>query len=136
MRGIRCWKDEHNVPLGSDIYSEIAHGIRHWDKVLLCASRNSLSSWWVDNEIDLIFEKERQLMKERGKKVLALIPLNLDGYMFNSWDSGKSQQVKSRLAADFVDWETDTEKFSNQIEALIKALRTDSGREPVPVSKL
>jgi hypothetical protein len=32
-----------------------------------------------DNEINKAFVKEQRLTKERGKRILALIPLNIDG---------------------------------------------------------
>lgn len=138
MRGIRCWLDEKQMLPGDDIYEQVDRGIRLWDKVLLCASKHSLSSWWVNNEIDTAFEKERQMMKDRQERILALIPLNLDGYMFNGqWKSGKEKAIKSRLAADFTGWEADNTKFEEQFELVVKALQTgNGGREQPPPPKL
>jgi hypothetical protein len=111
-------------------------GIRFWDKVLLCCSQAPLSSWRVDNEINKAFEKERRLMKERGAQVLALIPLNLDGSLLK-WASGKADEVKARLAADFTGWKRSHTKFERAFESVIRALQAGEGaREAPPVSKL
>ncbi len=136
-RGVRCWLDEHQLLPGDDVFELVDQGIRLWDKVPLCCSKDSLTSWWVDNEINTAFEKEQALMRQRGERTLALIPLNLDGFMFSGdWKSGKAAQIKSRLAADFTGWEADNQKFEEQFERLVRALRTEAGKEPPPISRL
>ncbi|MEQ8635941.1 toll/interleukin-1 receptor domain-containing protein [Gimesia maris] len=136
-RGIRCWLDEHQILPGDNIYERIDHGIRVWDKVLLCASRHSLTSGWVDDELKHAFAKEKQLFKDRGCEVLSLIPLNLDGYLFSDWNHPKKNQVLERMAPDFTGWESDNAKFEQQLERVVKALQTkNTAREPEPKPKL
>jgi hypothetical protein len=153
--GIRCWLDEHQLLPGDDLHEGIDRGIRLWDKVLLCASKSSLTSWWVDGEINRAFQKEAQIMKERnlnaeravrsaerpgerGRKVLALIPLNLDGFLFSpDYQSGKKAEITSRVAANFVGWEKDHALFDRELKKVIRALRTDEGgREKPPATRL
>lgn len=89
----------------------------------------------MDDEIATAFEKEQQLTKERGARVRALIPLNLDGHLFK-WENGKAAEIRRRLAADFTGWEHDNAKFEEQLERLTKALRTDEGRDLPPPPRL
>ena len=136
-RGIQCWLDEKHMFPGDDIHDSIDHGIHVWDKVLLVCSKNSLTSGWVDQEIEKAFAKERALMKQREKKVQALIPLDLDGYLFDGWTSGKATQLLSRLVADFIGWESSHAKFEETIERVVGALRSgEHAREKPPVSRL
>src|SRR5664279_804147 len=82
------------------------------------------------------FQKEAELMKERseklkstphpgplpdrggegGKKVCALIPLNLDGFLFSAdYQSGKKAEITSRVAANFVGWQKDQGLFDREL---------------------
>ena len=128
--------DEHQLLPGDDIYDQVDRGIRYWDKVLLCCSKAALSSWWVDNEINKAFVKEQALSRERGMKMLALIPLNIDGALFH-WRDGKADEIRRRLAADFSNWEADNAEFEDQVGRVVKALRADAGgRERPPTAPL
>jgi len=112
----------------------------------------------VEGEINRTFQKETQIMKERseklkstphpgplpdrggegGRKVLALIPLNLDGFLFSAdYQSGKKAEITSRVAANFVGSEHDVELFEQELEKVLRALRSDKGgRETPPMARL
>jgi uncharacterized protein YjbI with pentapeptide repeats len=137
-QGIRCWLDEKQLLPGDHIHQAVDEGVRLWDKVLLCCSNTSLNSWWVDKEVQKALAKEERLWKERGKQVLAIIPLNLDGFMFSpSWQDWKNEHLKSRLAADFTCWEKDDAKFDAQFESVVQALRADKeARQAPPTPRL
>ena len=55
-----CWLDEHQIPPYGLLYDEIDRGIRLWDKVLWWCSKASLTSWWVNSEINKAFVKEQR----------------------------------------------------------------------------
>ncbi|HTA30111.1 MAG TPA: toll/interleukin-1 receptor domain-containing protein [Candidatus Cybelea sp.] len=132
-RGIRCWLDEHPVLAGEQIHRTVDEGIRLWDKVLLCCTKDSLTSWWVDKEVEKALQKEEKISKGRGKEVLAIIPLNLDGHMFwPGWQGWNQQHLTSRMAPDFTGWEKDSAKFEEQLEIVINSLRADTSAREIP----
>jgi hypothetical protein len=77
-------------------------------------------------------------MNEWGNKVLALIQLNLDGFLFSTdYEGAKKAEITSRVAANFVGWEKDHALFDRELDKAIRALRTgEGGREKPPPAKI
>ncbi len=120
-RGVRCWLDEHDLKPGDRILEVVGEAIRLHDRILLCCSEASLTSWWVREEIEKALERERREDRD------IIIPLNLDGYLLDGWESEQASTIRSRLAADFTGWGYDSAKFDEQLEKVVRALRTDDG---------
>ena len=117
--GIRCWLDEHELKPGDRILNVVNDAIRLHDKILLCCSEASLGSWWVKDEIRKAQERERKEDRD------IIIPLMVDRYLLDGWEDGLAADLRSRLAADFTGWEHDSEKFEEQFDRVVRALRAD-----------
>jgi uncharacterized protein YjbI with pentapeptide repeats len=126
--GIRCWLDEHQLNPGDPLHPTIYEAIRVYDKVILCCSKASLTSWWVEKEFT------RALRKEEDFKTHLIVPLNLDGYVFEpgGW---LHDEIRQRMVADFTGWKN-YDTFEQAVQAVIRALRTDGGKEPPPEPRL
>jgi uncharacterized protein YjbI with pentapeptide repeats len=120
-RGIRCWLDEKESAWTDDDYNP---KVRGKDRVLLCCSRNSLTSTWFEDEISRALD-QRSSSKEGGEPAPSLIPITIDAYLFE-WKSARAPQVRQRLAADFTGWDSDKLKFERELERLLKALKEDA----------
>lgn len=137
QRGIKCWLDKKQLRAGDRIHTKVASAIQERDKILLCASSASLTSWWVDNELNSVITKEQALWKQTKEETLALIPLNLDGFMFtDAWKSGWKSQVVSRLAPDFTKWTKEQPwDCADALASLIRALIIDTTTKGNPFSE-
>ena len=118
-RGVECWLDEKDLRPGDPILDHVNEAIRTRDKMLLCCSEQSLTSYWVDTEIGAAIQAERKTGSYR------LIPLDLDGFLLSGWDGPKAEVVRGRLAADFTGWETDGGRFEAALEGVVSALRVE-----------
>ena len=85
----------------------------------LCCSETSLNSKWVGNELLTTFKKE-ETAEQR-----ILLPLDLDGYLRDSYVGRYAHELTDRLAADFQGWMTDPDLFDAQLERVVKALRPE-----------
>ncbi|MBN8593914.1 MAG: toll/interleukin-1 receptor domain-containing protein [Anaerolineae bacterium] len=128
-QGIRCWLDEHQLKPGDKLHKTIYDAIRVYDKVILCCSEASLTSWWVNKEFENVLGKEESYGTE------LLIPVDLDGYVLRESDAWVAGEIKKRYVQPFVGWK-DHDVFEAAFAKVVKALRTDGGSAPPPEPKL
>lgn len=136
-RGIHVWYDEKSMDIGEDIYESISEGVKKYDKVILVCSEAALESWWVDQELNLILDKERELQKKGIKDAKLLIPITVDDHIFN-WKRGKHGAIKSRKIGDFQEvadpQKADPQKWDEAVKKLINALNVNrKGNNPLSI---
>jgi TIR domain/Pentapeptide repeats (8 copies) len=122
--GVACWFDEHQILPGSGILEEIDRGVKMWDKLILVCSSNSLSAktgWWVEQELERALRKERELRASEESRSFAVIPIAIDNYVFEKWESPFRATILERHVGDFRSWE-DPQEYTRALERLVAAV--------------
>ncbi len=59
-KGVSCWYAPHDLKTGDKLRTQIYEAIQKQDKLLLILSDHAVKSDWVEREVELAFERERQ----------------------------------------------------------------------------
>lgn len=124
--GVNCWYDEHQILPGDSILEAVDRGVKLWDKLIFVASENSLSTrtgWWAEQELERALRKEREGRRTSGLRDSLVIPVAIDEYFFEHWESPHKATLMERRAADFRDWR-DPQAYAKALENLVKGLNT------------
>ena len=114
-RGIRFWRDIHDMKAGP-IEKQIDRGIRQNPTVLLVLSEHSVKSDWVEHEVRMA----RELEKEMARDVLCPVALD-DSWKSSRWPKRVMEQIMEYNILDFSEWR-DNSKFDGMFRKLIDGL--------------
>lgn len=128
--GVNCWFDEKQILPGDNILDFVDQGIKIWDKLILVCSEGSLSArsgWWIEQEIERALAKERRL-RSVGSTSSVLVPITLDTYVFDKWESRFKDSILDKHVGDFRHWKNSGE-YSSAVSRLVKALDPSRPKE-------
>lgn len=120
--GVRCWFAPENIKIGEKIRQSIEQGIRSHQKLLLVLSEDSISSDWVEKEVETAFERERI------HKNTVLFPIRLDSAVMDTNRAWAADIRRTRHIGNFVEWEI-SKKYKKAFIRLLRDLRQSIGFE-------
>ncbi len=91
------------------------------DKLLLILSEDSISSDWVEDEV------ESALERERNEKRLVLFPIRLDEAVVTTQKAWAASLRRQRYIGDFTNWKTH-DAYQKSFERLLRDLKSADSR--------
>ena len=118
-QGIRCWFAPENLRIGERIRSGIDESIHRCDKLLLILSKHSISSGWVEKEVETAMERER------SQRQTMLFPIRLDDTVMGIKSGWAADIRRMRHIGDFRQWEH-PELYRRSFERLLRDLKQET----------
>ena len=115
-KGVRCWFAPEDMKIGDKIRHAIDSAIRLKDKLLVILSETSVSSQWVETEVETAMEEER----ERGEPVL--FPLRIDEAVMETNETWARMLRRERNIGDFTGWKNH-DSYQKAFERLLRDLK-------------
>lgn len=76
-RNMNCWYAPEDLDYGDKTRDEIEKAIEDYDKLLIVLSKNSIESYWVEDEVDAAIDFEIT------NKIIKLLPIMIDKSVFD-----------------------------------------------------
>lgn len=119
--GVRCWYAPEDMKTGDKIRDRIDQSIKIYDKLLIILSRDSITSSWVEKEVETAFEEERH------RRATVLFPIRLDDDVMQTNQSWAADIRRTRHIGDFTNWSSH-ESYKKTFNLLLRDLRGGSSK--------
>lgn len=116
-KGISCWFAPHELKIGDRLRIQIYEAIQKNDKLLLILSEHAVKSDWVEREVELAFERERQ-----PPETLVLFPIRLDDAVMQTNTAWAGDIRRIRFIGDFRQWQNDV-AYRQALQRLLRDLQ-------------
>ena len=121
-KGVRCWFAPEDMKIGDRLRSRIDETILVYDKLLLVLSKTSVTSQWVEQEVETALARERQ----QGTTIL--FPVRIDNAIM-ALETGWPALIRhTRNIGDFRRWKTH-DVYQKAFDRLLRDLKA-AERQP------
>jgi DNA (cytosine-5)-methyltransferase 1 len=117
-KGVPCWFAPENLKIGEKFRTRIDDEIRTYDKLLLVLSKNSVSSAWVEKEVETALEREA----EQGHTML--FPVRVDDAVMEVKTGWAADVRRTRHIGDFTTWKNKN-SYRRALERLLRDLKVN-----------
>lgn len=117
-KNVRCWFAPEDLKIGDRLRPAFDEAIRIHDKLMVLLSESSVSSEWVEKEVETAFEKERR------EKRTVLFPIRLDHAVMETDEAWAADIRRTRHIGDFTDWQNH-DSYKKAFERLLRDLKAE-----------
>ena len=119
-KGVRCWFAPEDLKIGDKFRVRIGEAIQTYEKLLLLLSEYSMTSTWVEDEVEAALERESEC------KDPILFPIRLDDTVMESETGWAAAIRRSCHVGDFCNWK-DHDEYQKGLERLLRDLEIEKG---------
>jgi hypothetical protein len=116
---VRCWFAPDDLKIGDKFRQKIDESIRLHDKLLLILSEKSITSPWVEDEVEAALEREHK------ENRLVLFPISIDDAVWNTDRAWAASLRRMRHIGSFKNWKL-YDSYQKAFERLLRDLGTGS----------
>ena len=114
--GIRCWFAPRDLKIGDKIRSQVNEVIRIHEKLILVLSESSISSHWMEQEVERVMERESRMNRT------VLLPVRLDDAVMMVKSGWAGDIRRTRHVGDITQWR-DHDSYNKALSRLIRDLQ-------------